>query len=116
MNKETSELIKHINFTFARFKSFLLTFCLFLFYFDLSYFILFYYIFILFFYFILDLSPFSHFLYPNPHNNYYLEGRESIFKGDNEFNKTISLILKEETKDGIIKIFELFYFVIVVYY
>jgi hypothetical protein len=52
------------------------------------------------------------FLYPNPHDNYKLEGRKAIFNSDNK-SGTRSLILKEGTKDLIIEVFELFYFVII---
>jgi hypothetical protein len=84
MSKETSEWMKHINFIFARLKSFFfflnLFFCLFIYFY--------------FFYFFLDTSiPLLHFLHPNPHDNYKLEGRKAIFNSDNKYEAR-SLILK----------------------
>jgi hypothetical protein len=96
VSKETSEWMKHINFIFARLKSF--------FFFFLS------------FYFFLDTTiPLLQFLHPNPYDNYKLEGIKAIFQSDNKAEPR-SLILNEGTKDLIMEMFEFFYFVIFVYY
>jgi hypothetical protein len=92
MSKETSEWMKHINFTFARLKSFYFFFFIFIFFSDTT-------------------IPLLHFLHPNTHDDYKLEGRKAIFKSDNKEYEIRSLILKEGTKDLIIEVFELFYFV-----
>jgi hypothetical protein len=74
----------------------------------------FFFVFICFYF--LDMTiPLLHFLHPNPHDNYKLEGRKAIFDSDNK-REVRSLILKEGTKDLIIEVFELFYFVIFIYY
>jgi hypothetical protein len=100
MSKETSEWMKHINFNCAIFKSFFFFFFLFFFY----------------LFFFLDTTiPLLYFLHPNPHDNHKLEGRKAIFNSDNK-DVVRSLILKERTKDLIMEVFKLFYFVIVVYY
>jgi hypothetical protein len=91
--------MKHINFTFAKLKSF--------------------FFFFFYFYFFSDTTiPLLHFLHPNPHDNYKLEGKKAIFHSDNKTDVR-SLILKEGTKELIIEVFELFYFIlfsIVAYY
>jgi hypothetical protein len=96
ISKETCEWIKHLNFTFARLKSYFFSFHLFI-------------CFLLFFIFISDATiPFSHFLLPNPYDKYKLEERKIIFNGGGLNGDNIrSLIMKEGIKDGMMQVFVL---------